>query len=144
MTKVVKIPFGKRGFSLMEVIIGLMLMVMVMAGAYGIIVQAAKLSKVVRHHYVAVTIAKNRLERSRTFPYASMHLMAEDKVVVDDNGLPDPEGWYRRSTVVNTNYGPGLKEVTVSVDVRNVKTGGWGPEHEIISTLFTDYTLPGP
>ena len=45
-----------------------------------------------RDHYVATTICQGRIERARAIPYADLHLMAEDRQLVDDHGNAAPNG----------------------------------------------------
>jgi prepilin-type N-terminal cleavage/methylation domain-containing protein len=137
-----KSVFWKSGFSVVEVVVTLVLMAMVMGGAYLVISRAAELSRAARNHYVAATLCKNRLERARNFDYQDLHLMAETDLVVDDNGAPSSKGFFARTTTINTNIAPGLTEVKVTVKVKNKKTGGFGPGKEELSTLFTEYLAP--
>lgn len=131
------------GFTLVEVLISLFLVVMVLGGSYGVIVRAQELTRAARNHYVAATIAKNRLERARNFQYDSnLMLLQESAIVVDDNGLPMADGWFQRQTIINTNYAAGLTEVKVVVKIRNRRTGAFGVEKEESSTLFTKYLSP--
>ncbi len=140
MNKLFRARLCEHGFTLVEVMVALVLVVLVLAGAYGLVVQAEMLSTVARNHYVAIAIGKNRLERARNFQYASLSLLTESDVQVDDNGAPDTTGRFKRTTAVNTNYAAGLTEVVVTVKIKNVQTGTFGSELERISTLFTDLT----
>lgn len=130
-----------------ETMVSIMLVVMVMAGAYGVIVQAAKLSRAARNHYIAITLAKNRLERCRGFDYIDLQLLAENNTVVDDNGTPDPRGMFRRTTGVNTNFVTNatvMTKVDVSVQIRSYRSGNFGAEKEEMSSLFTEYLQAMP
>lgn len=133
----------RSGFTLMEVLMTLFLMMIVLAGAYKVMVSAADLSRSARHHYLAINLAKNRLERARNFAYGDLNLLAENNVVIDDNGTPDTAGTFRRSTVVVTNYAPNLTKITVTVGMKNRKTGAWvvggSTESEVVASLFTPY-----
>jgi prepilin-type N-terminal cleavage/methylation domain-containing protein len=129
----------KRGMTLVEVVISVSLIVMVMGGAYRLIVQASELSRSARRHYVAISLAKNRLERARNFLYQDLKLLAESRLIVNDNGAPDPNGRFQRTTAVNTNYASNLTEIMVTVKIRNPHTGLFTPDHETIQSLFTKY-----
>ena len=142
MNKAIQNASGKRGFSLIEVVVSVVLLTMVMAGTYKIITATATLNRVVRNHYVAVNLAKNRLERARNFPYADLALLTESKVVVNDNGVPTTEGRFRRTTAIDTNYAPEVSQVTVTVDIMNLKSGAFSGESESASSLFTEYLTP--
>lgn len=134
--------FRRSGFSIVEVVVTLVLLAMVMGGAYLVMARASELSRVARNHYIALTLCKNRLERARNFDYQDLHLLEEYDLPVDDNGAPSSRGMFARTTLVNTNVAPGLTEVKVTVKIRNKKTGGFGPGKEELSTLFTEYLAP--
>jgi len=130
------------GFSMVEVIVSLFLIVLVLGGGYRVIIQASKLSRAARNHYLAETLCKNRLERARNFDYGDLHLLDENSTVVNDSGYPDTTGWFSRTTTVDTNYLPNCTQVSVVVQVKNRKTGNFGPEEESMDTLFTEYLAP--
>lgn len=134
---------ANRGFTLVEVMVGLFLIVLVLGGAYGVVSRAQALQRAARDHYVAIAIAKNRLERAHAFQYESnLMLLSESAVVVNDNGNPDVNGMFQRQTIVNTNYAPGLTEIQVVVKIRNRFTGGFdssGANKEEMMCLFTKY-----
>lgn len=137
-----KIATGRRmrhGMTLVEVVVSTFLIVMVMSGAYLLIIQSSELSRSSRRHYIAISLAKNRLERARNFLYNDLKLMAETDLTVNDNGNPDPDGRFRRTTTVNTNYSETLTEVIVTVKIRNPHTGLFTPDNETIRTLLTEY-----
>jgi hypothetical protein len=127
--------------TLTEVVIATFLILLVMTSSYSLIVKSAELSRSARRHYIAISIAKNRLERARNFLYNDLKLMAETDLNVNDNGNPDPNGRFRRTTTVNTNFAPGLTEVTIVVKIRNPHTGLFTPDNETIRSLFTEYLV---
>ena len=135
----------RRGMTLTEVVISTFLILLVMTSAYSLIIKSSELSRSARRHYIAISLAKNRLERARNFLYDDLKLMAETDLTVDDNGNPDPKGWFRRTTSVDTNYAAAhgmssaLTEVIVTVKIRNPHTGLFTPDNETIRTLFTEY-----
>ena len=137
-------PVRRGGFTIVETVISIVMLMMVMAGAYKIITTTASLNRVVRNHYVAANLAKNRLERARNFPYADLSMLAESQVVVNDNGVPNTDGRFRRTTAVNTNHAVGVTAITVTVDIKNLRSGIFGTESEDISSLFTEYLTPTP
>ena len=142
MTSDAKSLLRRRGFSIVEVVVTLVLLAMVMGGSYLVMARAAELSRTARNHYVAATLCKNRLERARNFDYQDLHLLAENDLVVDDNGAPSSKGFFARTTTVNTNLATGLTQVTVTVKIKNKKTGRFGPGKEELSTIFTEYLAP--
>ena len=139
MTRSVTKRVQRSGFTLLEVLMTLFLLMIILAGAFSVMVRAADLSRSARNHYLAINLAKNRLERARNFAYGDLNLLTESRVVIDDNGTPDTRGRFRRSTVVNTNYAVNLTEISVTVDVRGSHTGTFGTEKETVASLFTAY-----
>ena len=132
----------RGGFTIVETVFSIVMLMMVMAGAYKIITSTASLNRVVRNHYVAANLAKNRLERARNFPYPDLPLLAENLVLVNDNGVPAADGRFRRTTAVNTNYGPGVTALTVTVGIKNLRSGNFNTETESISSLYTEFLSP--
>jgi prepilin-type N-terminal cleavage/methylation domain-containing protein len=129
---------AKSGFTLVESLIAMVVLAMVMGGAYSLVVQAARMSRAARDHYVAVNLAKNRLERARNFQYADLRLVGESNMVVDENGNPNTASNFRRTTVVNTNYSADVTQITVTVQIRNFRTGSWGSQEQM-SSLFASF-----
>ena len=125
--------------TLVEVMVSIFLIVMVMGGSYMLVIKTSELSRSARRHYVAISLARNRLERVRNFPYSDLKLLAENDLTVNDNGTPDLAGRFRRTTTVNTNYAANLTEVIVTVKIRNPNTGLFTPDNETIRTLFVEY-----
>ena len=132
----------RDGFTIVETVFSIVMLIMVMAGAYKIITSTASLNRVVRNHYVATNLAKNRLERARNFPYPDLPMLAESMVLVNDNGVPATDGRFRRTTTVNTNYGPGVTALTVTVDIKNLRSGNFTTEKESVASLYTEYLTP--
>jgi hypothetical protein len=99
------------------------------------------LTRSARDHYVAIHLAKNRLERTRNFAYDNLYLMADSGVVMDEHGLATVHGNFRRSTLVNTNWSgvTNLTRVYVQVDIRDSKRGFFRGDKESIEMLFTPY-----
>jgi Tfp pilus assembly protein PilV len=132
---------SRSAFSMVEVIVSGFLIALVMAGAITLVARSMTLSRVARNHYVAISIWKNRLERARTLQYESLSLLAENNVVVDDNGTPAAGGSFSRTTTVNTNFStdPAVKltAITVTVKIRD-KSGLFLAEDESSESIFAD------
>lgn len=129
----------KKGFSLVEALISIVLLAMVIAGSYSLIIQSSSAIRSARNHYLAVNIGKDRVERARNFDYKQLYLLAESLVIVDENGNPANGGSYRRTTTINTNYQPSLTMVSVQTDIRNRKSNTFKGDSETVSGLFTEY-----
>jgi len=129
----------KQGFTLVEAVISTMLLVLVIAGSYSLVNASSKMIYAARNHYVAINIARARLERARDFAYTQLSSLAETNVVVDDSGNPSSSGYFRRSTLVNTNYQTGLTKVEVRSDIRDSRSLNFTTENESVASLFTEY-----
>ena len=130
------------GFSLTEVMVAMSILTLVMGGSYQLNVSAMRLNRTARNHYVAVVLANSRLERAKMYNYPDLYLLAENAMTLDANGNSCSSGDYQRATLVNTNYGTNLTEISVRIQIRDLKTGAFGQEAESNSCLFTEYLLP--
>jgi len=129
----------KQGFSLVEALISIVLLAIVMAGAYSLIIQSGSAIRSARNHYIAVNVGRARLERARNFSYNELYMLSESDIVVDDSGNPTTLGSYRRSTTVSTNYQPNLTMLSVQTEIRDRKTNTFKGDSETVSGLFTEY-----
>lgn len=129
----------KQGFTLAEALIGSALMVIVIGGAYMLVSRTQALIYSARNHYVAVNISRARLERARDFAYTQLISLTESNVVVNDSGVPTSDGYFRRTTMVTTNYQAGLTKIEVRTDIRNTRTLEFTGDSESLATLSTEY-----
>lgn len=132
----------RSGFTIIEIVVSLIVLAVVMAGAYQVITVAARLRHSARNHYIAVVMANNRIERAKNFEYKDLSLLAESNVVLDEDGAGDPNGWFRRTTTVNTNFASRLTELTVTVQIRDRATKEFKTQAETVTTLLTEYVVP--
>ena len=67
--------------------------------------------------YTAYNIAKNHIERLKAVNFNTLSSAGETETLVDQNGSPDPNGLYTRSTIVTPypGYTSNLMQVDVSV-----------------------------
>lgn len=132
--------------TLAEVVIAMALVVMVMAGAYTLVVVSARLTQSARDRYIATSLAMNRLERMKNLQYNDLPLAEEWQVIIDGNGAPTYYGDFRRSSSVDTNYGAYKTKVEVSVEIKNKITGQFDGsiEPEVVASIFADQLELGP
>jgi hypothetical protein len=124
--------------------VGLAVLGIVMLGSYRVIISMVRLRKAAHNHYAAAVMANNRIERAKNTSFHDLPLLAEDQVPVNDLGVPDSEGGFRRTTVVVRPHDGDdrLARVTVTVEVpRLLRTDGQRPA-ESVSTLLTEYVEP--
>lgn len=133
---------GKTGMTLLEVVIALAIFMVGSMGICSLIVQSKRLSDSSRDHYVAVNLAKNRMERARNMQVSLLPLLAESNQYVNVSGavIPPEDATFRRSTrvIVVSN----LTEVVVTVDIRDRGTWNFGGVKEEVRTYYTEYQQP--
>jgi hypothetical protein len=121
--------------------VALLLFGICVGGICKLLVATKQVSDQARDHYVAVNIAKNRVERARAFDYDQLHLFEEDGVVVGVDGTADADGRYRRKTQILTNALE-MVEMVVTIAIRNRHTLEFGEEAEMLRTYIAD--MKGP
>jgi len=132
----------RAGTTLVEVVVGLFIFGLFVAGMCRLLVLVNESADRARDHYVAVNIAKNRIERARAFDFNQLtSVFTENNVLVDVNGQPAVDTNFRRSTQI-TPAGTNLVEMVVTVDIRNRKTWAFNGPSEQVRTYIGD--LKGP
>lgn len=129
----------RQGFTLVEAVVASALLVLVIGGSYSLITRSQALIYSARNHYVAINIARARLERARNFAFDQLPTLTETNVVVNDSGIPSASGYFRRTTQVITNYQPGLTYIQVRTDIRHYKDLTFKDDYETVASLFTEY-----
>lgn len=130
---------ARDGLGLVEVVIALFIFAAMVAGMCGLVLIARESSDRARDHYVAVNLAKNRLERAKSFGFDQLSMFAEDKVRMNSQGVQTPNGDFRRTTIVS-NVTPNLTEVRVTVEIRNRETWEFVPGEEDIRSYVANVT----
>lgn len=102
------------GFTLVEVMVSSIILVIVASGIIGGIISALKAQANASDHYRATCIARNRIQHARTISFDSFPLMVESNREIDLDGNLSQEGDFRRSTIV-TNVA--TNSVSISVQV---------------------------
>lgn len=130
---------------MVEVVVAVALLVVAMGGVYRLLTASMASRQVARDYYVGVVLANNRIERAKSLSFDNLALLAENEQPVDDLGMPDMQGRFLRSTVVEREWGgePGLTRIMVTVH--------WPPPRHysgddrpsvFVSTLLTTYLDP--
>ncbi|MDZ4199262.1 MAG: prepilin-type N-terminal cleavage/methylation domain-containing protein [Kiritimatiellia bacterium] len=136
---------ARRGFTFLETIAAMAILGLALTGFYRVLIQSARTRQAAHHHYVAVIIANNRIERAKNLRFEDLPLLAESQVAVDQLGSPDTAGTFLRSTVVAPNQGgdPRVTRLTVTVRAPSMRRDGSGTRpSESVSTLLTEYLVP--
>lgn len=130
---------ARRGMSLIEVVVAVAILSIVVGGVAWMVIMVRNVSDQARDHYIAANIAKNHIERARIIEYDVLEDFEAADVVVDEGGTPDSSGRFRMTTSVS-QVNSNLKEVAVSVEIRNRVTVDFEGEEEQMSTFLSKFT----
>lgn len=133
---------GKRAMTMVEVVIAMALTIVCIGGILAVLLQNTSLGQSVDSSYVAVNIAKSRIERirqiRRDMSYDDVIDAAETDTIVDRNGVANPSGDYSRTTIIDPTFASNLTQVTVRV---KYKQGGvFIPTGVELVTLVSPYS----
>jgi hypothetical protein len=104
------------------------------AGICHIVVMSRETSDRARSDYVAVNIAKNRIEQARRADFEHAERLAETRARVDESGLSRTNGLYRRSTAVS-RPADDLIEIAVTVEIWDRETLKFGHPQTVSGRL---------
>jgi len=131
----------RDGMTIIETVVAIVVFALCVGGICALVLQTKQTSDRARAHYTAINIAKNRLERATELGFDHVDFFGENQVVIDKNGSPDADGNYRRTTVVN-DVKSNLKQMVVTVDIKDRITLSFSGENETIRSYFAD--IQGP
>ncbi|MDA0577607.1 MAG: hypothetical protein O3B24_05855 [Verrucomicrobia bacterium] len=132
---------SRAGVGLVEVMIALFMFSAAIAGMCSLAMIAREASDRARDHYVAINLAKNRIERAKSFGFSQLALFAENNVLMNSQGTLTASGDYRRTTTLS-NMTFNLKEIRVTVEIRNRDTWSFVPGVEDIRSYVADIVGP--
>ena len=132
------------GFTLTEVMVATLILGLVMGGFFQVTSMSRRMRAQAQHHYVAVIVANNRIERAKHMRLADVALLQETDTVVNELGAPDPDGQYLRTTVIEPDYDGEsmLMRIRVSVQPPAMGYGNSDRPVETVSTVLTEYLEP--
>ncbi len=126
----------RDGLGLIEVMISLTIFAASITGMCGLALICRDSSDRARDHYIAVNLAKNRLERAKSLGFGQLSTFAENMVLVNSQGRPSGILDFRRTTIVS-NVTASLTEVRVTVEIRNRETWSYVPGVEDIRSYVS-------
>jgi type II secretory pathway pseudopilin PulG len=136
----------KNGMTLVEVMVSVFLIILLTGAVLALLVQNMRTGKGIDYNYIALNVAKSRIERIRELRrdqgFRYLYRASETKTRVDRNGTPDPEGDFTRTTKITTSFGgnPDLTQVQVTVSFLGVQTGyGIGETTLTLTTLMSPH-----
>ncbi len=108
---------SRGGFTLVEVLVASVVFVIFCVAFLNSAISSIRSQQLACDYYKAMNVARNRIQRAAEFDYASVLLMNENQVPVDDQGTIAASGNYRRTTIVSVYNGtPNLLKITVQVN----------------------------
>lgn len=122
---------AERGFTVMEVLVALTVLLVGVGGILTLQISGLRASGYSRHAAEAAVVGEDRVELLRLAPAAAL---ASGSDVVNELGIADPEGRYTRTWTVAVNG----KLATVEVVVSWLERGS--EDHQI--TLRTQREVP--
>lgn len=108
----------RAGFTLTEVMVASGILALFLAGFFSAFIMGIHALDLSVNHYRANAIARNRIQRARSFDFSSLELLKENEARIDHNGNPDPNGTFRRTTSIDTNTVSAPFTVMIQVGVR--------------------------
>ena len=109
---------GERGFTLIEVLIALLILMVGMAGILSLQLTSMKATSFSRHATEASSLAEDKVEDLRTVPLSSARF-ADGTDKVDSRGVADAEGLFTRTWTI----APGIETTIVNVSVSWTERG---------------------
>ncbi len=129
---------NKSGFSLIELSIALMVAMIFVLGIFSLYSQSILSTKKMNQRFIAVNLAKNRLERMRNFEHSVLPSASETDTYLDKEGNSDPDGGFIRNTTVTTGYN-GMAELTLVTVTVSYKTKGDFTNNPVeVTTVFVN------
>ncbi len=104
---------GERGFTLIEVLIALLVLMVGMAGILSLQLTSMKATSFSRHATEASSLAEDKVEDLRTVPLSSARF-ADGTDQVDSRGVADADGLYTRTWAVSPDTETTVITVSVS------------------------------
>lgn len=132
----------KGGYTLLEVVIAGSIFAMLALGFSAGLISAIRTQQMAHDRYIATTIARNHIQRARTLPFNSVHLIAEDYIPVNEEGYFSQSGKYRRTTSV-TNISATAVQMQVDVFVPLRRDAGLSDVPVSITTILAERDLIG-
>ncbi len=93
----------QAGFSLLEILIGITVLIIGVAGLVAMQTSAMKASAYSRHSTEASVLAEDKMEQLRTVNLATLPPGPPPPEQVDAQGFPDPNGLFTRDWVITDN-----------------------------------------
>src|SRR3989338_6032188 len=127
---------NSKGVTLVEVMMAIFIFVFGIQGLLGVYLQSMQVGKKADYTYTAYNMAKNHIERLKTLNYALLPSAAETSTIINNDGDPDPNGSFIRTTTVTPNFGGNALLTQVTVQVNYVFRGTQGASPTQFATII--------
>lgn len=134
-----KLLLSNYGASLVEIIISVLIVGIAIAGVLNLFVQNISSGEAINYIYTSTNLAKSRIERLKAVDFSLLTDANETDTILDKAGVPDPEGEYRRTTVVTVPYNGDSKLACVDVTVYFTMRGVEGSVPARMTTILSNY-----
>lgn len=130
---------NKNSATIAEVIVSVLIISITVVGVLNLFVQNISSGDAINYIYTATNLAKSRIERLRFVDFSLLGSAVEVDTYLDKYGNPDPDGEFRRSTSITSNYGGDSKLAYVDVTVYYSIRSHEYPTPARMTTIFSNY-----
>lgn len=135
----------QKSITLTEVMVSMSLITLLAGTVLALLIQNTKMGQTIDYHYVAVNIAKGRIDRIRELRrdkgFSCFEDLDDEPIVekVDRNGGQDGDLDFTRITTITTNFdsNPNLTKVKVTVSFK--RTGDVSTTTITLTSLLSPY-----
>lgn len=105
------------GYTFVEVVVAMVLLAIGLAGIYRVMAVSMQSRQVAQNHYTATVMANNRIERAKNLAFGELDMLIETERAVNELGLPDVDGRFLRTTLIEESWGGDatLTRITVTI-----------------------------
>jgi prepilin-type N-terminal cleavage/methylation domain-containing protein len=128
-----------KGMTLVETLAAIAIFAIVLTGILDLCVGSMATGRRAEYVYTSYNLAKNHLETLRSMPYSTLQNAAESDVLVDENGVSDPDGGFIRTTTVTPDYDGDANLIQLTVSVDYLYRGDWNDNPTTLSAVVFQY-----
>lgn len=127
---------NNKGATILEVMGAVLIFMIGMEALLAVYVQSMQVGKKADYTYTAYNLAKNHMERLKTLNYALLASVAETSTAINNDGDPDPNGPFIRTTTIASNYGGNALLTQITVEVSYIFLGAQSASPMQLSTII--------
>lgn len=130
---------GRKGLTLVEVVLTVLVFASGLISLLAVYIQSREAGRRTDAVYTAYNLAKNHIEQLRSLDYTLLPDAAEMTAVrLDEDGTPDVNGVFLRTTSVDPAYGGNPDLTRASVSVSYLFKGAENPVPIEMTTVIHD------